>query len=556
MHFLPRTMKTNCSLVTSGKRCTVAITATLLALLSLTFAITSHADVVTLKDGTSVEGRIIVEGTDMLRIEVQVTPSIKETKTYSMTDVAKVEKTAADKLAFAAVKELVPTRSLLSASDYDRMIKDGPKKFLSSFADSEHKAEVEKILTDLVAEKERVQRGGIKLDGEWIDRDERQLYRFAVDARVRLDRIRQKAEADNLIGALRDFDTMGDSYAETPAYVTAVEEAQSIISAWGGTLQRKLANVDILNERDDASLKLAAEDQRRQTQDAREAERQRFSDLLRQEKEEGVVWVSVSDRDRQSLENAVSIAKTQLEKLRALDIAGLKKQAEGLTEANRLLGEGDLAEARLAIAESAVGRSSSSKSRSRSRSKSKTDTNTTPTSYSQWLTQRITEEETTLAENARAKAAAAEAAEAAKIAAGGAAKKDDSEATTDGEAKADGETPAATDASASAGTPSRAEIMAAEKAREQAKKAAKEKADADADSKKKSRTKKGSSDDDDGEDKKKPAPAAASGGGISIQILVPIIAVLLMVTILVLKKLGIGGKPGAGGGDGAAPPAE
>ncbi len=554
MHFLPRTMKFTRSLVTPAKQCTAGIAASLLALLSLALTATSHADVVTLKDGTSVEGRIIVEGSDILRIEVQVTPSIKETKTYSMTDVAKVEKTAPDKLAFAAIKELMPTQSLMTASDYDRIIKDGPRKFLSNFADSEHKAEVETILTELEAEKERVQRGGIKLDGEWIDREERQLYRFAVDARVRLDRIRQKAQADNLLGALRDFQSMGESFAETPAYVTAIEEAQKIISAWGSTLQRKLANVDILNERDDASLALAAEDQRRRTQEARDAERQRFSDLLRQEKDKGIVWVSVSDRDKQSLENAISIAKAQLDRLRAMDIAALKKQAEGLTEANRLLGEGDLAEARLAIAEAAVGRSSSSKSRSRSRSKSKTAANTTPTSYSQWLTQRITDEETTLAENARAKAAAAEAAAAAKIAAGGDAKKDDAEATTDGEVKADGETATATDAPATAGTPSRAEIMAAEKAREQAKKAAEEKAAADADSKKKSRSKKGSGDDEDEDGKKKPAPAA-SGGGINIQVLVPIIAVLLMVTILVLKKFGIGGKPAAGGDD-AAPPAE
>jgi len=550
-------MKSTRSLVSPVKRRPTGIAASLLALLSLTLAVSSFADVVTLKDGTSVEGRIIVEGTDMLRIEVQVTPSIKETKTYSMTEVAKVEKTAPDKLAFAAVKELVPTRSLMTASDYDRIIKDGPQKFLSSFADSEHRAEVEKILADLEAEKERVQRGGIKLDGEWIDREERQLYRFAVDARVRLNRIRQKAEVDNLLGALRDFQTMGDSYAETPAYVTAVEEAQKIISAWGSTLQRKLANVDILNQRDEASLKLAAEDQRRRTQEARDAERQQFADLVRKEKDQGVVWVSVSDRDKQSLQNAIGIAKAQLDRLRALDIAALKKQAEDLTEANRLLGEGDLAEARLVIAESAVGRSSSSKSRSRSRSKSKSKTtaNTTPTSYSQWLTQRIDEEEATLAENARAKAAAAEAAEAAKIAAGGAPKEADAEGATDAKANADGETAAVADAPTAGGTPSRAEIMAAEKAREQAKKAAEEKAAADADSKKKSRSKKSSSDDDD-DDKKRPAPAA-SGGGINIQVIVPIIAVLLMVTILVLKKFGIGGKPAASGdGDDAAPPAE
>jgi len=546
-------MKSIRSLVTPVQRRTAGIAAILLGLFSLTVTVTSFADVVTLKDGTSVEGRIIVEGSDILRIEVQVTPSIKETKTYSMTDVAKVEKTAPDKLAFAAITELLPTRSLMTASDYDQMIKDGPKKFLSSFPDSEHRTEVEKILADLEAEKERVQRGGIKLDDEWIDREERQLYRFAVDARVRLNRIRQKAAADNLIGALRDFQTMGNSFAETPAYVTAVEEAQAIISNWGGTLQRKLANADILNQRDDASLKLATEDQRRRTQEARDAERQRFSELLKKEKEQGVVWLSVSDRDRQSLENAISIAKSQLDRLRSMDLAGMKKQAEGLTEANRLFGEGDLAEARLAIAEAAVGRSSSSKKRSRSKSRSKTSASTAPTSYSQWLTQKIDEEEATIAENARAKAAAAEAAAAAKIAAAGSEAKPDGEAAPDSDGSTD-EKNATEPTEAAAGTPSRAEIMAAEKAREQAKKAAEEKAAKDADSKKKSSSKKSSGDDDE-EDKKKPAPAA-SGGGISIQVLVPIIAVLLMVTILVLKKLGIGGKPAAGGDDDAAPPAE
>ncbi len=42
------------------------------------------ADVVTLKTGEVIEGKIIIEGTDIVKIEVRVSGSIKETKTFDL----------------------------------------------------------------------------------------------------------------------------------------------------------------------------------------------------------------------------------------------------------------------------------------------------------------------------------------------------------------------------------------------------------------------------------------------------------------------------------------
>ena len=140
------------------------LTVALLALAATIGAILpASADVITLKSGEKIEGKIVVQGADIVKIEVQVSGSIKETKTYGMTEIANIEKTAPDKVAFGAIKSNVPTRDLMSSADYDDMIRSGAKRFLTTFPESEHVAAVEAIIKQLEEEKEKVQLGAIKL---------------------------------------------------------------------------------------------------------------------------------------------------------------------------------------------------------------------------------------------------------------------------------------------------------------------------------------------------------------------------------------------------------
>ncbi len=522
---------------TSHRLSTFAVA--LASLLAVTLP--AAADVITLKDGTSVEGVITVEGSDMVRIEVQVSGSIKETKTFAMTEVAKIDKTAADKLAFAAIKESVPAPDLMSSSSYDEMMRNGPKRFLNTYPDSEHRAEVEAIIKQLEEEKAKVQLGAIKLNGEWISREERTNRAFAIEAAIRELRMRQKSGAGDLLGAMREFEGIEENYKETPAHAAALKNALAIVPAWGNNLKRQLTNVEFLNQRDAEALKLAKEDEVRQVEQAKAAEKARYEAAIKAEKDQGILWNSVNFRDAESLKNGVALAQTELARLGGIDLAALTKTSELLAEANVLIGEGNVGGARAKLSD-AIAASGSSSKKSSSKSK-KSDSSTT--FYSRWLADRIDEVEKELAAVAAAKAAAEARAKATGTA---------TLAAADGDAPKDPADPDATSETVpdAADKPmSRQEIMAAERARAEAKMAADEKNKPEPKTSKKPGSKKAPLTDEEEEEaekkkKERAAAAASSGGGFSFQKIIPIIAVLLIITVIVLKKLGIGGaKPDA-----------
>ena len=75
-------------------RCALAQTNLLTLLLSLSF-LGSHfllADEIKMKDGTTHTGRITYEGDDIVKIEIPVTASIKETKILSRNDILNITK--------------------------------------------------------------------------------------------------------------------------------------------------------------------------------------------------------------------------------------------------------------------------------------------------------------------------------------------------------------------------------------------------------------------------------------------------------------------------------
>src|ERR1700677_4007390 len=81
------------------------------------------ADTVTLKDGTTVEGKIIQENDTQVTITVQATDSITDDKVIQKTDIAKVEKTAEDGIAFVQFKAWRPDPwVMLSPEQYKNAI--------------------------------------------------------------------------------------------------------------------------------------------------------------------------------------------------------------------------------------------------------------------------------------------------------------------------------------------------------------------------------------------------------------------------------------------------
>ncbi|NLT72552.1 MAG: hypothetical protein GXX91_17905 [Verrucomicrobiaceae bacterium] len=511
-----------------------------------------QADEVKLKSGETFTGRITYEADDIIKIEVPVSASIKETKIIGRADIAEIVKDAPDDVEFNRIQGLVPAPSLLPASSYRQLLETGPEAFLKAYPQSAHVSKVEEIRNTLAEELDKVERGFLKIEGEWFSPQDKIDYKALIESRVRFLSMTQLAAADNLngyIGAMREFETIEKSYYGSPVFPRAVELAREIVPKLGRQLQTLARNVDYRNAEYEQSLANSTPDAREQLVQARAREEKAYQDSLAADKQAGLKWVQLNPRIKASIDDYLSLASSELARINTFDIDALTQQAEKLVEADKLIAQDELEKARSLIAEAAAitGQkvSSTSKSKSRSKSKSKSKGTSGPGSYIAALNTKVNERlaEEKAKADARKAAAESEALTAAlnktTAAESGEDKAEDKPAaegedTPAGEAP-DGEEPAPDEAKPEA--PAVDDFAAlAGSGRSSAKADDEEKPSG----KKKSKSRKS----DDGEEKSKARPAVVveEEGGFPTHLIVPILTVLLIVTVVLLKVLGIGGK--------------
>jgi hypothetical protein len=184
------------------------LASTLIALLPL------GADEIKLKSGQTLTGRITYEAADIVKIEIPVSASIKETKIIGRADIESIVKDAPDDVEFNKLQTLVPAPSMLSAENYRKMLETGPDAFLKNHPDSKHVAKVKEIQATLAEELDKVERGFMKVDGEWYSPQDKVAYKELIESKIRLLRMESNAKGNNysqLIAAMREFEVIEES---------------------------------------------------------------------------------------------------------------------------------------------------------------------------------------------------------------------------------------------------------------------------------------------------------------------------------------------------------
>jgi hypothetical protein len=511
-----------------------------LALLSLS----SQADTVKMKDGKVYDGKITFEGTDFIKLEIPVSATIKDTKTLVRTDILEIIKAAPDDVALDALRKQLPAPSLMTPEGYRTMIDKGPKAFLTQFPSSRHKAEVEKIMADLTSELDKVERGGVKLEGEWVSAQDRKQFEALTNSRIRLVVMRRNLAQRNFIAALRDFEVLEEQFYGTPAFAMSVAEIQQALPAFGGLIQQSLNSVTARNEQWEKDKGVLDEVARAQVEGARAQELANFTRATTQEKAAGVKWLTINNNLPESLNGAITLIKSEITRLAAMDVAALTQMGEQLVAADKLIAEGKLAEAREAITKATGSAPKSSGSSKSGSSKSSSKGKAPKTSYVAALTTKISEAEQAIKLAVEQAKDAAEGAKAASAVKGSEAPLVTS--ANPGEAApvpAEGDPAAADQASALTGllaTGAKSDAAGEKgKAEEPAKKS----------SAKKSSSKKASTSDDEDEDldedkpkREAPVDDEEDGGGFSVQRIIQIGAAILVLALVVMKVMGVGKK--------------
>ncbi len=491
---------------------------------SLTFLLTAlvttaslcfstSADEIKLKNGETISGRLVFESEDFVRIEVAISASIKETKLVSRSEIAEIVKEAPDNVEFAKLEKILPTGSLLPAGAYQSMITTGPKAFLSAFPDSKHVEKVEEIKATLEGELDKIERGYVKIEGEWISPQQKAEFKALTNSKVQLLSLKRFMAGGNynsLIGAMRSFEILEGKFYGTPAFADSIDLAVEVIPLLGSQLQKLSRDVEYRNAEFQRKRDTLDEVGKAQIDAALAQEEAQLEAAIGEDKQNGIKWITLNSRSKDAIDTYIQLAVTELERIKQLDSASIKDQSEQLVAVDEMIAEGELATAKTKLVEAAA---LSGKSLSRNSRKS----NSGPSSYIAALNLKLNERFAAEEEKLKAEEEAA----ASKSLADNLKKADEDEGEdregSEEEINGDEKTPKSVGFNALSGANTNKKVSVNEE-------------------KAKSKSPSGS----EREDRPQP-PALEDEGGFSLGLLVPILTVVLIIVVVLLKVLGIGG---------------
>lgn len=309
-------------------------------------------DEIKLKNGESLNGKITFESDDLVKIEMEVSGTIKQTRTIARSEIEKIVKDAPDNVAFGKLQGLLPTPSLLPASRYKILIETGPVAFLKKFPDSQHAEKVVAMEEELKAELDKVERGFIKVEKEWISPQERAEFTALTDSKIALLNMKTAVRSrsyNGYISALREFEKLEEQYSGTPAFPVALKAAREIIPTFGNQLQAMLRNVEYLNQQYEQNLAAMDEVAKAQVAAARQQEIDNYKAGVAADKDQGIKWVRLDPRSKQAIESYMELAQEELARIQEYDTNALEEQAEILVRADQQAAEGKLDAARSSL---------------------------------------------------------------------------------------------------------------------------------------------------------------------------------------------------------------
>jgi hypothetical protein len=303
------------------------------------------ADWIELKDGTRVEGTIINVSPEEILMEVQTTPTIRAEKSFPRADVTKFQRASQDDLAFAEVAAVVVPATADSPAVYEAILEAKVRPFMKQFAYSKHMPEARKLAAQLEAEKARVEKGEVKIEGEWLASG----GAGSADLQGRILLARMKAAPDPA-SALIIFDTIEKKHATTSSFPTAVRLARQKVEELRAAILKTRTEAERRQREQAEGLKLASEDKKAIIQQGIDQDRAALKAQYDRAKQSGSKWLPLLP-DSKALDELTQTATTEGTRLAALNIDPMEQAVAAAGRADQALAAGDVAGAKTALAE-------------------------------------------------------------------------------------------------------------------------------------------------------------------------------------------------------------
>ena len=281
----------------------------------IALASTAWGDAITLKSGEKVQGKITAETARDVSMDVRVSEGITDERTISRDDIASIEKTPADEIAYLQIKNVKPLPNAFRPGTYDRQIAS-VQSFVNKFPESPHRAEALQTLKDFKEENQRLDKDEFKLNGKWLSRTEAGLQHYEIAAQDAFDSMNERAGARDYIAALNTFDQLEKSYPGSRAYPDAVDLARNILSALRTDVDRRLEACRHDERERVAGVQLASEPQKSELIAAEKAEQERYNAIF--ESSKSVKWPPIVPRSEKILMALQTLIPGELSRLSIL----------------------------------------------------------------------------------------------------------------------------------------------------------------------------------------------------------------------------------------------
>lgn len=327
------------------------------ALLAAAFGFTTaalRADIVTLKNGEKIEGKILEKTADSIRIEYHLTPKIKDTKTIPTANIESIKVQTPSEVEFEerGLRKLLPTPDLMTAGEYEAIIQDKLRTFTGKYPGTPETAEVEKIIEELSKEKARVSAGELKVEGKWLDVAAVKRDTYNIEAyRLRMEMKEKAAEIkdDRYINALREFEKLREQYPASLQYVEAIPEAVQIMNTYEKQLTVMITEQPVLAEKRAAGLRSLQGNDLQITKASVDQEERSYKARYDEQVKSKLKWRDIYKYDKKGLMDAQTTLLASLQELQGIDLAALKKENETYLAIIRFMADGNVAEAESSI---------------------------------------------------------------------------------------------------------------------------------------------------------------------------------------------------------------
>ncbi|MCP5560053.1 MAG: hypothetical protein H7A55_20065 [Verrucomicrobiaceae bacterium] len=314
-----------------------------------------HADILVLKNGQRLEGKVLSETPEAVYYEYNITEKIKDQKNFPRTDIEQLIRQRPEELEIVEVRKKLPTPDMMTADEYERLIQDHLRPFANKYKGTPEAAEVEKMITEVTAEKEKVVSGQLKVDGKWLDADAVKRDAYNIDAKKLRNEFSELAESNKMedwVAALRIYTRMGDVQNGFPAsleYPKMLEDVQPLLKKFGDQVNKMIQEQPILAKAREDNLSKLIEPDLSRTTAAIKAEDDRWRNNYEAEKRARITWLIPYKMDLRSLQDAQKQIVNEITKINTTDMPRLIAVNEQLTAALRYIADENVAEAEGAL---------------------------------------------------------------------------------------------------------------------------------------------------------------------------------------------------------------